>query len=258
VPTPGYGVLLPFAFAGLWFARRKRSAWLLALLFASYAASVIGFFNVSRYRVPTLPVVFVFSAWALTRGVELVRDRRLREGAVAIALVLAGLLVTLPERVHEDFALYLSNLGAAHAREAKALRADARGPDGAIPDAALVRADALYDGAETNYRKGLDLEPGDRRLRGAIQGLLLARMADARADARFAPARRAGGLELAERLNATFPNFAEGYALRGELYEDLDQPSRALASYEKALAIAPANRRARASVIRLRSEASQR
>ena len=82
----GYGMLLGPALAGMAFsAGRDPRIWFLILFGAVYALSVIAFFVVSRYRMPLVPVLAVFSAHFMVRVLEAVKQRKLRP-------LLAGLL----------------------------------------------------------------------------------------------------------------------------------------------------------------------
>jgi len=249
IPTPGYGLLLPLAACGVWSSRRKRSAWLLVLFFASYAASVVLFFNVSRYRIPALPVVAVFAGYAASEAIERFRQRDLRALGVPAVLLVLGLWITHADLIHEDFALFRANLGAAHSRAAMEHRRHALelGAGGDLAGAQREHAieSELWDSTEEQYRRGLDIQPHNERLSAALMSLLEGRAERARRDERLDEA-----LEVAQRLTATFPNYAVGHVVLGEIYEargELPQAERALV---RALRIA-ADQRAQSALDRV-------
>ncbi len=65
IPLPGFWLVAPLGLAGavlLW--RRRRDFWLLYLFVASYMLGVIAFFVNARFRLPIIPVLIVFAAYA--------------------------------------------------------------------------------------------------------------------------------------------------------------------------------------------------
>jgi len=73
--------------------RRWTLSVLVVLVIASYFLSVVPFFAAARYRVPILPLLLLFGAWALSRFGTAVVDRRRREivtCVAAFALLYAG------------------------------------------------------------------------------------------------------------------------------------------------------------------------
>jgi len=85
------GLALPLALLGIGFALARWQRHLLLLLFlASYSAGIVLFFVNARYRVPLLPLVFIYAALAV---VEL--TRRWREGPAAGRLKRLSLPLTV-------------------------------------------------------------------------------------------------------------------------------------------------------------------
>jgi 4-amino-4-deoxy-L-arabinose transferase-like glycosyltransferase len=252
IPTPGFGALLPLAVIGVYLARRRRSAWLMVLFFSSYAVSVIFFFNASRYRIPALPAVLVFSGWSVSEIVRLAGRRELRSLALVSVALALGLTLTHQELLEEDFALYRSNLGLAHARRAgvhhQSSRVHAR--EGDVRNSGLERAQAerLWDLAEAQFRQGLEVARHDPRLRHGLRRLLVDRIEAARERGGFEDA-----LEVAIRMTATFSRDAEAFAIQGELYEELGDPPRAKLALSRALSLSRTNQRAKAALARIRS-----
>ncbi len=252
IPTPGYGILLPLAACGVWLARRKRTAWLLLLFFASYAASVVLFFNVSRYRIPALPAVSVFAGYAVSAAIELATRRDYRAMIVPAALFAFGFWVTQADLIHEDFALFRANLGGAHSRgamEHRLLALDlAAAGDRSGAQREHAAASELWDSTEEQYRKGLEIQPDNRRLGGALMSLLEGRAERAKQDGRLDVA-----LEVAQRLTATFPQYAPGHVVLGEIHEARGELSRAERALARAVVIS-ADHRAQSALDRVRSD----
>jgi 4-amino-4-deoxy-L-arabinose transferase-like glycosyltransferase len=254
LPTPSYGVLLPLAAAGLWFARRKRSAWLLALFFASYAASVIGFFNVSRYRIPALPAVFVFAGYAATVLWAMGRRREtgdLRSLGVALLCIAAGIAFTHQKLIDEDFALVHSNLGTALSRRAteheELGRAAADRGEAMLAANERLRANALWQEAEQQLRRGFEIRNRDPQFRNWLKTFLFDRIETLRQREDWTAA-----LAVSETLTSTFPRDAQGFTISGELYEARGDLERADRAFVRALSVSPGDRRARRGRLRVR------
>jgi len=93
-----FGVVAPLAVAGMAMSWRERPVRRLAIGYVlAVAASVILFFNASRYRMPVVPVLAIFAVWAVFRLVRQAKARRYRQTAAGLVGVLAaGVLVSLP------------------------------------------------------------------------------------------------------------------------------------------------------------------
>lgn len=140
-PVLTFGAVAPLAIVGMGLAmrRRERGKWALPLLFvATFSTSVILFFVLDRYRLPIVPVLLVFAAYAALAVRDAVRERRFAfaGGLVGAALVLGLALRSNPYRIDEKrgIAQIVYRLGivedsrenweaaAAHYREAIALK----------------------------------------------------------------------------------------------------------------------------------------
>jgi 4-amino-4-deoxy-L-arabinose transferase-like glycosyltransferase len=106
----------PLAAAGLWFSwtERRRFA-LLYVLLGTYIASILFFFVFDRYRLPILPVLMLFAAYAV---MTVVRRRPVSKPALAVfvgSLVLVN--VPLPASIggYRDFRTAHYNLGVYYA-----------------------------------------------------------------------------------------------------------------------------------------------
>jgi tetratricopeptide (TPR) repeat protein len=72
-----FGMLLPFALLGLWFARRDGrtlAPWCI-LIAAGWIVTIV-FFAAGRYRIPLLPAFFALGAYGLFGALQAVRRRR--------------------------------------------------------------------------------------------------------------------------------------------------------------------------------------
>ncbi len=84
-----FGWLAPLGLLGIaltW--KRRYELWPIYLMLALYAASVVAFYVFGRYRLPMVPFLVLFAAYALTELPELVRSR----AALPAALVLVTAL----------------------------------------------------------------------------------------------------------------------------------------------------------------------
>jgi 4-amino-4-deoxy-L-arabinose transferase-like glycosyltransferase len=250
VPMPTYGVLLPFALCGMFIARRNRTAGLLTLFFFTHAVSLVIIFNTSRYRIPVVPVAIVFAAVALVRLHSWVVERRLREIAVAVGFVALAYPVIYLNLISDDFAMVHYNIGTRHLESAKKHHAQSRALERAGEVEAAQReveaAASIYDLAEEEFRRAMEIDPRRPAPRYELRGLLILRIAEAhrvRDDAR--------AIELSRELTAAFPRFAEGFVLLGQSYARLGRTDEARRALRRALALSPRHSEARSELERL-------
>jgi tetratricopeptide (TPR) repeat protein len=88
VPLPGFWLIAPLGLAGmvlLW--RRRRGLALLYIFIITYMVGVVAFFVNARFRLPVVPVLIVFAAYAACRFVALLRSHG--AGRLKTALLLA-------------------------------------------------------------------------------------------------------------------------------------------------------------------------
>lgn len=89
VPLPGFWLVGPLGLAGmvlLW--RRRRDLWLLYLFVATYMLGVVAFFVNARFRLPIVPVLMIFAAYAAMYLWQSVKTRHpARWKTVALLLV---------------------------------------------------------------------------------------------------------------------------------------------------------------------------
>ena len=98
LPLLRYGVVAPFGLLGLGLAaRRWRELLPLYAMLAAYLAAALIFFVLARYRMPSVPLLFVFAAFTAVWLFDAARARAWRRlaGSLAALIVLAG-VVHLP------------------------------------------------------------------------------------------------------------------------------------------------------------------
>jgi tetratricopeptide (TPR) repeat protein len=91
LPLPAFSLIAPLGLAGLGLTFRRRRPRLLAVFACVYLLSIAAFFVVARYRLPVVPLLIVFAAYAV---IELVRRARSFD-AKALVVPIAALGVLL-------------------------------------------------------------------------------------------------------------------------------------------------------------------
>ena len=250
-PLPSYGALLPLALCGMAFARRDRRALLLVLYGASYAASVILFYNMSRYRVPVVPVVIVFAAAALMELFDRARNKEIRR--LWPPLVFLGLAYPVVHQplIEPDFSIYHFNLAQQHIERGAALRERAvvlsLEGDEAAARRELERSRAQRRLAEAQLRAGLRERPDNAKLRRSLAKLVAVHAIELEREGRLEAA-----LELTRELTREAPEQAEGFARHGALLARLGRLDEAEAALRTALRLEPDHEGARRELARLR------
>jgi 4-amino-4-deoxy-L-arabinose transferase-like glycosyltransferase len=112
LPLPGFGIVAPLGLLGAGLAlRRWRPLLPLYAMFGVYLSAALIFFVLSRYRLPAVPILMIFGAYALTRIIDTVRARQLsRLAAMAATLAALVVLTNLPLREDNLYMAYF-NLG---------------------------------------------------------------------------------------------------------------------------------------------------
>jgi len=238
LPVPSYGELLPLALCGMFFARRSRRAQLMILFFVSYASTILLTFNMSRYRMPLVPVVIVFASAALWRIVGFARARSWRAAAATLAFLVVCYPFVYQDLGHDNFASNHLNIGAQHLRQAQRqrhlARTRARAGDEAAAAFAREAAETEAERAEQQFRAGLEIQPNHPALQQELAKLLLAQIREQREARAYEQA-----LALARELTASLPTFADGFAALGRAYSDLGQYAAAREALRRALALEP-------------------
>ena len=244
LPLPGFAAIFCLGLAGIiLFFRRGAAHATLALFFGLYAASVIAFFVLARYRLPAVTALLPFAGGMVAWFLDHWRTRRYRRAAAGFGLVLACLAVTLvplrrADRRAED-AQCLANLAATYYHEgdtAAAIRtwreALAIGPgqsEAARNLGIILLGRGELDEASRLFEQSTRSNP-DNPDNWYYHGMTLERrglLADA-----LAAYQRAAGLNPAE------PRYAFGAAT---ILQKQGRYAEALATYDRLLAEAPDN-----------------
>lgn len=217
-----FGLLAPLALVGIALALRRRETHVPLLFVVVYSASVIAFFPAARYRLPVVPVLIVFAAWAGFALIEAWREgRRRRAGALAAgALVLAvALNVGGGAMDMEGNADVHFNLGDAYLRSGR------------------------LDEAERAFRHVLELDPDYLEARftlGTVQGMR---------------GNLGGALATLQEVSRQDPERAEVWLNLATLYLQMAQADAAERAFRRALDIDPKNEDAYARLLTLFAQA---
>lgn len=92
------GVLLPLAVLGSFCAWPVRDrVWVVWLMFACYAISVVAFYVFARYRFPLIPIIILLAAAGIVHGVRFWRSSGWSvRAACGVAMLCAGIVSNLP------------------------------------------------------------------------------------------------------------------------------------------------------------------
>lgn len=205
-----FGVLLPLGVMGAWvlWSQRQR-LWIVYALALTYAATLVLFFVVARYRIALVPFVILFAAGAIAALIER-RHGALPEGwrgmpaSVATAAVAVAIVSNWPLHTRaSQMAITENNLGAA-------LQESGR------PNDAIER-----------YARALQLDP---RFAAALNNL---------GSALRAAGRTAEAIAVYDQAIASRPQDESAYVNRGNALMALGKTPEAIATFRQALAVAP-------------------
>ncbi|MEW6742089.1 MAG: tetratricopeptide repeat protein [Planctomycetota bacterium] len=147
-------VIGPLALLGLLWPRRCRARERLLLFYLlSQLVFVLVFFTSSRFRVPMLPVLLLFSAYG---AVQLIRQAMQKPRSLLVSVPLLGAAVALvwaptPDRTVEpsDWAIWHTNVGLSYMRRGE--------PEKALSELSeALRLNPQSQGAWLNYGRALD------------------------------------------------------------------------------------------------------
>jgi 4-amino-4-deoxy-L-arabinose transferase-like glycosyltransferase len=254
-PLPSYAALFPLALCGAVFARRRRGVVLLLAFWFAYAASLIMFFNLSRLRLPLVPLVIVFGAFALVEIAQRLRARQLRAAAPALLFLLLAYPVVyadvVPDRqgnMYINLAVRHTAVASDHQRRATVLLE--RGEELAALDALeLARNERAQ--AEKSYRRGLEKLPNNRQIHEGLRGLVIIRITNLVQLKQYGRA-----VLVAEQLTRAYPSHAPGYVWLGLAHARLGHHDKSTKALERALELDPENTQARRELLLLRRSGS--
>jgi tetratricopeptide (TPR) repeat protein len=275
-PIWNFGVLLPLAVIGvvaLWPQRRR--LWPLYALTFVYAASVVLFFVVARYRHPLVPFVMLFAA----AGVVGARAMWLSAGArrlvpLAVVLLLMTTVAFWPtETAAERRAITENNLGTALQEEGRPAEAVERYQRALAFDASYapalnnlgtaLRAAGRVDEAVKVFGQALDRDADAASVHYNLGNALMAQGKPAEAAGEFQQALQANprsvdalnnlgmafaaqgriddAIEAFRRASLTDPRSAVAFANLGRALATRGATREASAAFEQSIALAPAN-----------------
>lgn len=110
-PLPTFGIVAPLALLGMGLSwRRARDLFPLYAMIGVSLATALAFFVLSRYRMPIVPLLAIFAAYALVQLFDLSRARRARALAACGVSVAALAWFVHREIVREDLSIAHYNL----------------------------------------------------------------------------------------------------------------------------------------------------
>ena len=275
-PVWNFGIVLPFAVMGVWVLwPDRRRLWLLYALTAVYAASVILFFVVARYRHPLVPFAMIFAAAGVVKARDAIRASSARQLVPVAAMTLAAVIVAFwpAESAAARRAITENNLGTALQEEGRAAEAVERYQRALAFDAGYapalnnlgtaLRATGRVDDAVKVYGEALARDGDAANVHYNLGNALMAQGKPAeaaaeferalQADPRFVDALNNLGMALDEqgradeaiesfrRATVTDPKSAVAFANLGRSLAARGAAREAAAALEQSIALAPAN-----------------
>lgn len=102
IPLISFGLIAPFALAGIFLsARRKRSMVLLYLYLGSQCLAILLYYYQARARLLIVPVCAIFAAGSIRYFYQALRERQIKRVLFAILLLIAALLITRAQPLFE-------------------------------------------------------------------------------------------------------------------------------------------------------------
>ena len=251
LPFPSFAWILPLGLCGMFLSRKRPLAVVLILFFFSYASGLLLFFNLSRMRLPVVPVVILFAAFFLGHLWNLVRKRELKQ-LVVPGLALAVLYpITLMDVIHEEMSVRYYNHATGFLTLSKQRwsegNAFADQGDNANSRDSYTESFRQRSLGEKELLQGLKEFPNYGRLKLALRGSMMKRIKQLENLGLNEQA-----LEHALQLTRVFVGFSEGYLRLGSAYERLGRRNLAGKQYLRALKLEPGNKAATAGLERIR------
>jgi tetratricopeptide (TPR) repeat protein len=246
-PLGHFGVLVPLALFGavvVW--PRRAELWFVYVAPALYAASVVAFFVMARYRHPLLPFLLLFAAAGIVGAAQFVRAGSRQRVALALATVGVAAFITNREMLSSPLmrAITEHNLATAfqeqgrtdeaiaHYKRALSIRDDYAPAYNNLGTALMTKGD--HAAAVAAFRESLRLQPQSASARQVLAdadydfgSALMERGAFAQAEA---PLREAIQLR---------PDYAEAHNNLGIVLASTGRLAEAVEHWERALAIRP-------------------
>ena len=203
-----FGTLLPLAVLGVcatWAARERLGVYYLITL--TYAASVVVFFVLARYRLPLVPLLVLFASGGIVMLPEFVRRASPRLLLASVAVATGAAVIANRPLLEPDLAraITYTNLGSA------------------------LRAEGQLDAAAANHRRALAILPDYPEAHYNLANVLVEQHRVADAAVHFKVALR------------TLPATAGAYYAIGTSLEDQGQLAEAARYFEMAVDLDPAS-----------------
>ncbi|MFO8056194.1 MAG: glycosyltransferase family 39 protein [bacterium] len=218
LPLPAFWLAGSFGLAGLVLALLRRRGGLLALYFFSYAATVLAFYVVNRYRFPLVPALLVFAAYGMVAAWDESSLKRWSTPVVFAVLVAAFAVTGSPRWAQSSPAQHWTKVGNAYAEENR------------------------YADAIQAYEKALQYDQWYER---ALVGLAIAY------EHKY---RYSEAIEIYSHLVRIDPKNARHHYLLARTLEKRGDISKAREHYRKATELDPDMKPARAALERLEEE----
>lgn len=100
MPLINFGIMSVLGVLGMLLSVRYfRETFLLYWMIFAYLATTLVFFASSRYRIPAVPFLAIFAAYAVTHLFDLLKKKKMKETGIMLSIVVAlGLLTNIPYR----------------------------------------------------------------------------------------------------------------------------------------------------------------
>ncbi len=236
-----FGILAPLALTGMILSLSEWKRLMLIWLFVgSYFVSVVLFFVCSRYRVPILPFLIGFAAFALWWWYERLRTKRLRQFALSLILFLVFYALVNSnfygvKDENDAFAhFYLGNAfyrkgyyGEALAQFERTVEIDSNYPYGHLNWGATHYRLGNLKLAEEHFRRELVLNPAEERAYNYI-GLVKQR-----------EGKNGEAVNWFEKALEVRSDFTEARVNLGITYESMGKNQQAISHLEEAIELDP-------------------
>ena len=223
-PVFHFGLLCALAAIGFVITiRHWRTTWLLAAIVLVYAASVIAFYVMARYRYPIVPVLMLFAAAGIVGSIDALRGRRRVESwMIILAVVWAGWVWLATRPVRNDMVRASTYQNIAHALDDQ----------------------NRLDEAFVYYERARDLWPND-----ALVNIMLGRI-------RLDQKRPAEAIPHFSEAVRVAPSYAPAHVALGAGLLESGRIDEAELEFRKALVLDPENARAQEGMHQIRARQS--
>jgi tetratricopeptide (TPR) repeat protein len=239
-----FGILMPIAVLGIWLSRPKLkedNLWWPLLFVGVMVSSLLVFWNSARYRMPLIPVLAVFAAYAVLHFRDALTQKKYKDFAVtagSVILMTVAFNVPYPHfsKTFNFKAELLASVGMGEYESGKISNAITSLEESlSLEDSFQVRANLAWlleknrdtDRALREYEKAIAMNPTAERPR-INYGVLCTRLK-----------RYTEALTQYNAVIAANPANAEAYYNRGNTYYHMDRYSDAADDYKRTVSLRP-------------------